>query len=107
VWTARSGQSGRFAGTLRESKTAGAALSLRAYGSSFALVADRCSSCGKVNIYVDGKLRTMINLYAASTQTRRQVWSTSFASIGQHTVKVVVDRARRHTVRIDGLIATR
>jgi Tol biopolymer transport system component len=108
AWTPLTGQRGRLAGTLRQSSTAGAVLSLRQYGSSFSLIADKCPTCGKVKIFVDGALKATVDTYAKTASVRQQVWSTSFPSIGRHTVKiVVVGTAKRPTVRIDGLVARR
>lgn len=108
TWTALTKQSGRFAGTLRQAGKAGAALSLKRSGSTFVVIADRCTTCGKVKIYVDGVLKATIDTYARSTAVRQQIWSTSFSSIGTHTAELVVaGTPKRPTVRIDGLIARR
>ncbi|MGQ0464472.1 MAG: hypothetical protein ACT4QG_04025 [Sporichthyaceae bacterium] len=108
TWSNLTGQSGRFAGTVRTGKSAGASLSLTQDASAFALIVDKCSTCGTVKIYVDGKLKATVDTYAKSTKVRQEIWSTSFSSIGRHTVKVVVvGTAKRPNVRIDGLVVKR
>lgn len=107
-WSALTKQKGRFAGTLRETSKAGSALSLTTYGSSFALIADKCATCGKVKIYLDGKLVSTVDTYAKSAAARQSIWSQTFGSIGSHTVKVVAaGTSKRPKVRIDGLVARR
>lgn len=107
-WKNLSGQKGRFLGTLRTSGVAGASLTLRQYGSTYALIADRCPTCGKVKVYVDGRLKATVDTVAKATAVRQVVWSTTFGSIGRHTVKlVVVGTKGRPNVRVDGLAARR
>lgn len=105
-WTALTGQKGRFAGTARQSTTIGAALTGTFHASSLALLADVCPTCGKVGIYVDGKLVKTVDTYARTAASRRTVWSMSFPAVGKHTVKlVVVSTPKRQTVRVDALSA--
>jgi hypothetical protein len=105
-WKALAGQKGRYAGTVRQSSTIGDALTGTFYVSSLGLVADVCPTCGKVGIYVDGKLVTTVDTYAKTAASRRTVWSMSFPAVGKHTVKfVVVKTPKRQTVRIDALWA--
>jgi hypothetical protein len=107
TWSARSG-GGRFAGTARAASKAGASLTLAADGSQYALIADRCPSCGAVKIYVDGVLKATVDTYARTAAVRQVVWSTRFASIGAHKIKVVVvGTAKRPEVRVDGVAVTR
>jgi hypothetical protein len=106
-WT-NTKKSGYFLGTMRQSKAAGASLTLSQYGSTFALVADRCSTCGKVKVYVDGKLLATVDTRASTTRLRQQVWSHTYSSLAKRTIKlVVVGTTGRPNVRIDGLIAKR
>ena len=108
VWTSAGSQSGRFAGTLRSSKAADASLTLKQWGSQFALITDRCATCGKIKVYLDGKLVATVDTYASSTAKGRQVWSKTFPAIGQHTVRlVVVGTGARPYAKVDALVAKR
>ena len=99
---------GRYRGTLRAASAAGAKLSFTVEAAGLSLVADRCATCGKVRVYVDGVLKATVDTFASSTQPRRVVWSTSFSKIGKHTVAVVVaGTPGRPAVRVDGLVARR
>lgn len=105
---AKVSQAGRFGGTLRTSGKKGASLTLSQDGSSFALVADRCPTCGQLKVFVDGVLRATVDTFAAKTTPRQVVWSASYATIGRHRVTVaVVGTAKRPGVRVDGVVARR
>jgi hypothetical protein len=74
-------------------------------GSLFVLLAERCPTCGKVQVYVDGVLKATVNTYAAKVGPRAQVWSLSLSTPGPHKVMVkVVGKGTKRLVRIDGLI---
>lgn len=105
-WAALTKQKGRFAGSLREATGAGAALTGTVHGSSLALIADTCSVCGKVKIFVDGKLVATVDTYAKKTGLRRQVWAMKLPSAGKHTIKLVAAGSKkRPKVRIDAFVA--
>lgn len=104
-WTALTKQKGRFLATLRQSSKAGSTLTVSAPGSLFVLLAERCPTCGKVQVYVDGVLKATVNTYAAKVGPRAQVWSLSLSTPGPHKVMVkVVGKGTKRLVRIDGLI---
>lgn len=88
-WHGLQGQSGRFAATLLRSTAPKDSLSLTAAGSHYALIVDRCPTCGRLKVYVDGKLHKTVDTGAARTVKRSQVWSASFSSSRKHTIKVV------------------
>ena len=105
AWTALTGQKGRFARTLRQATGAGAALTGTVHGSTLALIVDSCPLCGKVKIFVDGKLVATVDTYARKATALRQVWSARFAS-GAHKIKLVAAGSKkRPTTRIDAFVA--
>ena len=66
----------------------------------YALVATRCSTCGKVAIYSGTRLLKTVSLYRATTQRRYVVtWSSAY-STGTVRVKVVSSGKK---VQLDGL----
>jgi hypothetical protein len=44
---------------------------------------------GSAQVYVDGKLKTTINLYAKLEQDHQLVWAENWTTFGYHTVKIV------------------
>jgi YVTN family beta-propeller protein len=106
-WT-EIGATGRFEGSLRTARQAGAALQWQTYGSQFDIITDRCATCGQVRIYVDGALRATVDTYASTTLKLQTIWHLRYAGIGLHTIRVVVvGTYGRPSVRVDGLVATR
>jgi hypothetical protein len=70
----------------------------------YALVATRCSTCGKVAIYSGTRLLKTVSLYSATTRPRYVVtWSSAYR-IGTVRVQVV---SSGKTVQIDGLGVSR
>jgi hypothetical protein len=56
-------------------------------GTGFKLYAAKTPTSGKARVYVDGVLKTTIDLYSASTVYKALVYSTSF-SLGQHGIRI-------------------
>jgi hypothetical protein len=60
---------------------------------------------GAASVYVDGALVEVVNLHATAASVRDVVFTTSWPSIGRHTIKVVVSGTGSHTrVDMDGWI---
>jgi hypothetical protein len=85
-----------LAGAVRRTTTQGATATIAPAATSFpgdvdnhhvALVAEKGPDRGKFRIYVDGRLRTTVDLYAATSRPRTIVWQTGFGDHG-HTIKV-------------------
>lgn len=71
-------------------------------GSSVAWVGTRATTRGTARVYLDGTLRSTVDLYAASTLARSVVVSYYWPTPGTHTIKVVVDAtATRPKVDVD------
>jgi hypothetical protein len=68
------------------------------------LVARRCSTCGKVAVYVGGSLLTTVNLYASTSSRAVIALPTIRLRTTTVTLKVV---SSGKTVRIDGLASSR
>ncbi len=105
TWKALTRQKGRYLTSVRESSTAGSTLTLTASGSAFGLIADRCPTCGKVKVFVDGKLRATIDTYAKKATSRTQVWFLDLGTPAKHKIVLqVVGKGAKRLVRIDGLM---
>ena len=86
-------------GSVRYATAGGASASLTTSARSLAFVTTIASTRGAVWIYVDGSYRATIGL-AGPTAYRRIVYSTSWASIGTHSIKIVVVGTAGHP-RVD------
>jgi hypothetical protein len=60
---------------------------LTGVGTGFKVYATKTTTSGKARIYVDGVLKTTINLRAASTKYKALVYSTTFAA-GVHSLRI-------------------
>jgi hypothetical protein len=87
-WTtaATSGASG---GSLASATGAGASATYSFSGSSVAWIAFRGPDRGSAMVYVDGDLKTTIDLSAASVVTRRVAYAFTWSENGAHTIQVV------------------
>jgi CSLREA domain-containing protein len=77
-------------GSVRYSKTAGASVSYRATGRAFAFVTTLGPTRGKARIYINGVLKATVDLYAATSKYRVQVWTKRYTDSEARTIKVVV-----------------
>jgi len=92
-------------GAVRYSKNSGATARLSFSGRSVSLVATTASTRGKADVYVDGKLVTTLNLYSATADYRRLVFSYGWVSSGSHTVEVrVKGTSGRPRVDVDAFV---
>jgi hypothetical protein len=106
TWTARSGR-GYLGGSALGASTAGASLTWKFTGRGAAWVATRSATSGQARVYLDGKLVSTLDLYAAAMTNRQAVWAWNGTSAA-HTVQVVVVGTRtRPTVVTDGLVVLR
>lgn len=81
--------SGALGGTVRRSRTSGATASLVFAGTQVAWIACLGKDRGKAQVYVDGKSRGTVDLYASSTHARRIVFAAKLAP-GTHTIEIKV-----------------
>jgi hypothetical protein len=98
TWVLASG-SAYSAGSVRYATAAGASASLRTSARSLALVTTIASTRGTVRIYIDGSYRATISL-AGPTAYRRIVYSTSWTTLGTHTIMIMAAGTAGHP-RVD------
>ena len=112
AWTLAS-PSYAYGGRLKYARAAGAWLrfpsstvSLKVRG--IAWVAPRDANRGKADVFVDGKLAATVDLYRASRQPRRVVFSVRWPTSGFHQLRIYVKgTAGRPRVDLDALIVLR
>jgi hypothetical protein len=90
-----------FGGSVRYSSSAGASATYSFTSSSVAWIAVKGPTRGSAQVYVDGVLKATINLNATSTTARAQVYATNWATVGPHTLRIVVVSGR---VDIDAFV---
>jgi hypothetical protein len=95
--------SASYLGTYSAAKQRGAKLSLKGIRATrLALVAQRCSGCGRVRIYLGGKVLKDIRLDAATKKNRAIIPIIDFDSVTRGKVTIEI-RSSGRPVRIDGL----
>jgi hypothetical protein len=102
AWTKRVTKSA-LGGTLRSTATKGRSVSFRVTGTSVAWVGAVGPERGRARVYVDGRVRATVDLYARTTSLGQVVWTTDLGP-GSHTVKIVVlgtHNARSRGSRVD------
>jgi hypothetical protein len=75
-------------GSTRWSTSTSARATFSFTGRAVAWVASTGSNRGRVNVYVDGVLRTKVNLVASSTHWKRVLFSASWSSRSIHTIEL-------------------
>ncbi|MFF5408350.1 N-acetylmuramoyl-L-alanine amidase [Streptomyces misionensis] len=102
-WAKRSGTS-YLGGYSTSSSSAGATLTWTFKGRSVSWIASRASTSGQVKVYLDGTYQSTVDLKSATTLYRQAMWTKSWSTSAQHTVKiVVVGTSGRPTVTTDGI----
>jgi hypothetical protein len=94
-----------WGGKAKASSQAGAKASLTFTGRSVELVSRKGPARGKAQIYVNGVLKATIDLYAASYQNQRVVWTGSWSSSATRTITVrVAGTSGRPRVDLDAFV---
>lgn len=107
TWTSVS-VSDRWMKTARKSSAAGARASMTTTTSLFRIVGDRCATCGKLKVYVDGVLKATVDTYRSSTAVRQVLWTSSALSYKSHRITIVVSgTGGRPKVVLDGIAIRR
>jgi hypothetical protein len=102
-WSKRSSAS-YLGGYSTSSSTAKASLTWTFKGRSVAWIASRATTSGQAKIYLDGTYQSTVDLKSATTQYRQALWTKTWSSTAQHTLKiVVVGTSGRPTVTTDGI----
>jgi hypothetical protein len=95
-------------GSTRFATARGASASYTFTGSAIAWVAQRGPKRGVASVYLDGHIVGTVDLRAAATQTRRQVFSYAWPTSGAHTLRIVVaGTAGRPRVEVDAFVVFR
>lgn len=94
-----------WGGRAKASGQAGAKASLTFSGRSVELVSRKGPARGKAQIYINGVLKATVDLYAASYQNQRVVWTGSWSSVAKRTITVrVVGTSGRPRVDLDAFV---
>jgi len=101
AWTATTSTSDSGGSAIR-SGAAGASTTYTFSGRAVALVVDTCSTCGQVQVFIDGVYKTTLDTYAATGAYRFVLYSIRYGTLASHSVKlVVVGTAGRPNVYVD------
>ncbi len=107
TWT-RQASSTAYGGYVKYATAAGASAKFTFTGRQVAWVAPRSATRGQAKVYVDGVYVTTVDLYTASGEPRRIVFSRSWSTSGTHTLEIrVVGTSGRPRVDIDTFVVTR
>lgn len=91
-------------GALHTSSRAGAFAKFTFTGRDVAWIAEKGIGKGRAKVYVDGHLRTTVDLAAASDTPRQIVFRAHWTTAGSHVLKIVVEgTVGRPIVTVDGL----
>jgi hypothetical protein len=97
-----------WGGTARSSSKAGSTASYTFTGRSIAWVGLKGLGRGKANVYVNGVLKATVDLYSATTQKQRIVWSANYATSATRTITIkVLGTSGRPRVDVDGFMVVR
>ncbi|MFI5491469.1 N-acetylmuramoyl-L-alanine amidase [Actinoplanes sp. NPDC051859] len=95
-------------GTALRSTAEGASLSWTFTGRAAALAVSRTAISGRVQVYVDDAPAGIVDLHSPSTLNRRALWSRSWTTSAERTVKIVVEGTTgRPGILSDGLVYLR
>jgi hypothetical protein len=96
-------------GSLRFATASTATMTYNFTGRSFGLVSDRGGARGRLSVSIDGSTPVTVDLYSATAQNRRIVFSRNALAAGPHTVTVRVLGTRNasstsNRVDVDGFV---
>jgi kumamolisin len=99
-----------FGGKLVKSAKPGATAHLKAYGSTFSLLTTTCSTCGIVEVFVDGRHVHDISLFSKGSKPQRAVKLFTSSSAKLRSITLVVKGTKAPggkgvTLNVDGLLA--
>jgi kumamolisin len=100
-----------YRGAHLSSATRGSALSFAFTGRSVTVGVVKATSGGYVDVYVDGRRTTRLDLWASTTRARQQVRLAWWSAAGKHTLRLVVlgthrSGAKGSAVRLDSVTVT-
>jgi hypothetical protein len=107
AWSAVGGPA-YLGGQALRSTSAQSSLTWSFTGRSAALAVSRTAASGRVQVFVDDEPAGIIDLRSPETLHRRAVWTRSWATDDQHTVRIEVEgTAGRPGIIADGLVYLR
>jgi hypothetical protein len=108
TWATVTSSTTWWGGTARRSSTRGSTATMTFTGRSIAWVGLKGANRGKANVYINGALKATVNLYSATTQKKRVVWSWNFATAATRTITIkILGTSGRPRVDVDGFIVGR
>jgi hypothetical protein len=87
-----------YGGSKHYSTTVGNSALFTFTGTKAAYIASKNTTGGKVAIYIDGVLKTTVNLYSATTQEQSTVYTSPALTSGSHTLKMKLTSGKRINV---------
>jgi hypothetical protein len=94
-----------WGGKARASSSPGATVKMTFAGRSFAWVGLTAKTRGKARVYVNGVLKATIDLYSATTEAQRLVWTASWSTSATRTVTIkVVGTSGRPRIDVDAFL---
>lgn len=93
-WEKEDGDYNNFGRTLRKSNEKGSSVLFRFNGTGFSIIGKKGADCGKAQIFIDGVLETITDLYRDCPEFRKTLFSKHFPEAGEHEVKLVVDESK-------------
>ena len=95
-------------GKAKVSSTRNASVTMNFTGNRVGWYAKTGPTYGQARVYINGVLVTTVNLYSATDQTRRLVFSRSFSTVATRSIKIVVVGTAGHPkVVVDQLFVLR
>jgi hypothetical protein len=88
-------------GSVLKSTRAGASLQYQFTGNSVAVISDKATGRGNMQVYIDGRLLSTVST-AGATTNRVVVYQKRFSTSQTHTIKLVAATSAR--IDVDGLI---
>jgi Fibronectin type III domain len=90
-------------GLIHEASLSGDAVTFSFRGRAIVWLAERGPDHGSASVYIDGKLSNTVSLEYPTALPRRIAFRTSWSSVGNHTIKIVVAGTVGHPiVSLDG-----
>lgn len=92
-------------GSIAATSTNGVTATYTVTGKQEMVIGDMCTTCGKFQVYLDGRYKGTVSTYAWETKglQRQVLWRWTNAGIGSHTVKLVAVLAEGQGLRIDAI----
>jgi hypothetical protein len=99
---------GHFLGTETHTSSPNKTLTVQTATSAFTIIGDKCPSCGKLKVFIDGSLRATVDSLKSSTATRQVLFTRAFSATANHTLRIeTLGTAGRPKVVIDAIAVRR